>query len=152
MDADEAEGTALFYKAKVLVDVGNIAAAEQNFRQALMLLTKRTGHRSAQLLFCLDEVGCFLVFKANKGKDGLKLLREALGIAREQFGSRDKKTATAMQNLAVALLHEKTDLREAEGLAKDAASVYEEVLGSDSPWTKQALETLQDSRDQLHDR
>ncbi len=118
-----------------LNDVALLSREEPLFRRALAIQEKTHGPRHPEVATTLNNLASLLL-ESNRAPEAEPLARRALTILEATLGKRNVRTAVSASNLA--------DIRRALGkparaLYQQAFDVFQESLGPDHPWTKEAL-------------
>ena len=132
--------TSLNNQALLLQTQGNLADAEQLFRQAVTIAETMLGPDHADTAGSLNNLAGLLESKGDiAGAEAL--YRRALAIAEKTLGPDHPHTATSLDNLAV-LLDAKGDFSAAEPLYRRALAISQKALGPDHPTTQTIRQSL----------
>ena len=111
------------------------AAAEQLYRNGLLLLTQRFGENSIRLVHGLNSLATLLGERGDASAE--QLLRRALAIRQSATGPEHPGVAEQNHRLAAELARQ-GNTREAEALAQQALEVSKRTLGETHPVIAQA--------------
>eukprot|EP00964_Phaeocystis_antarctica_P031159 scaffold17633_cov65-Phaeocystis_antarctica.AAC.5 len=124
----------------LLLEKGDLAAAEPLCREALEVGRETLGNRHPSTLAAINNLGQLLKDKGDLAA-AEPLCREALEVQRETLGNRHPHTLNSVGNLG-SLLQDKGDLTAAESLYREALKVQRETLGNRHPETLASINNL----------
>ena len=122
------------------MDMGQLPAAEEWYREALHISRTELGDGHATTLASLNNLGK-LLFEKGEFAEARPLLEEALESTLATCGERHPSTLACLANLS-ALLQASGELEEAELLCRQALEVKRLTLGSRHPDTLGSLHNL----------
>ena len=125
---------------QLLLDEGDLAAAEPLCREALERRRETLGDRHPDTLSSINDLGQLLLDEGDRAA-AEPLFCEALKARRETLGIRHPSTLNSTNTLG-NLLKAKGELSAAEPLLRKTLEVYRETLGSRHPVTLVAMNNL----------
>jgi len=137
---DPPEVADLITRARIIAGQGNVAQAEELFRQALEKREKALGSEDGRVAASLTDLGLLMLGVGRLSEAELYLVR-ALGLYRRLEGEKHQHVGTALNN--VAKLREKQgNLPEAASLYQHAIETFEKALGSKHAYVATTLSNL----------
>jgi len=137
---DPPEVADLITRARIIAGQGDVAQAEELFRQALEKREKALGSEDGRVAASLTDLGLLMLGIGRLSEAELYLVR-ALGMYRRLEGEEHQHVGTALNN--VAKLREKQgNLPEAASLYQHAIETFEKALGSRHAYVATTLSNL----------
>jgi eukaryotic-like serine/threonine-protein kinase len=131
----------------ILMDKGDLAAAESAYRESLEKRRPIFGNQSREVAESLNNLAGVLDTQG-RNAEAENLFLESLAIKRLLLGTEDQRVATSLVNLGVSR-YKQGDLPGAESYLREALAIQRKTLGSGHPevaFTLQSLGVLQDER------
>ena len=124
----------------ILMQNGDVAAAEAKMREALAIRREVLGPDDPQLSTSLNNVG-FVLLEKGEVQQAQAMFLESLAIDRRRLGNDHPEVAIKLVNLA-RLNNNQNDKEAAEPFAREAVAIRRKVLGNEHPGLVNALDQL----------